>query len=207
MVPRTVVQVIDRSIQLHGAAGISDATPLSKLYGWHRAMRIFDGPDEVHLASLGRHELTRAPLVVDPTKPCSPSGRPPRAARSCARAACSRSAEVAGPVAGRAASWCWTCGACGIRRLRPARRDHCDELADAAAGAGYDGIMRSTEAVVLGHEFCGEVVEKWPGTRAQPGTAVVAMPIVRAPATPCTSPGSPQAPGGYAEQAARCRRR
>ena len=50
MVPRTVVGVIDRAIQLHGAAGISDATPLSKLYGWHRAMRIFDGPDEVHLA-------------------------------------------------------------------------------------------------------------------------------------------------------------
>ena len=61
MVPRTVVGVIDRAIQIHGAAGISDATPLSKLYGWHRAMRLFDGPDEVHLASLGRHELTREP--------------------------------------------------------------------------------------------------------------------------------------------------
>jgi acyl-CoA dehydrogenase len=61
MVPRTVTQVIDRAIQVHGGAGMSDATPLSKLYGWHRAMRIFDGPDEVHLASLGRHELTREP--------------------------------------------------------------------------------------------------------------------------------------------------
>ncbi len=60
-VPRAVTTVIDRAIQIHGAAGISDGTPLSALYGWHRAMRIFDGPDEVHLASLGRHELTREP--------------------------------------------------------------------------------------------------------------------------------------------------
>ena len=51
-VPRAVNNVIDRAIQVHGAAGISDATPLSMMYGWHRAMRIFDGPDEVHLTSL-----------------------------------------------------------------------------------------------------------------------------------------------------------
>jgi len=68
MVPRTVVGVIDRAIQIHGAAGISDATPLSKLYGWHRAMRLFDGPDEVHLASLGRHELTREPTFQLPQR-------------------------------------------------------------------------------------------------------------------------------------------
>ena len=61
MVPRAVTTVIDRAIQIHGAAGVSDATPLARLYGWHRAMRLFDGPDEVHLASLGRHELTREP--------------------------------------------------------------------------------------------------------------------------------------------------
>jgi len=61
-VPRAVLNVIDRAIQVHGGAGISDATPLSALYGWHRAMRIFDGPDEVHLATLARHELGSAPL-------------------------------------------------------------------------------------------------------------------------------------------------
>jgi len=60
-VPRAVLNVIDRAIQVHGGAGISDTTPLSMLYGWHRAMRIFDGPDEVHLVTLGRHELTRQP--------------------------------------------------------------------------------------------------------------------------------------------------
>lgn len=64
-VPRAVLNVIDRAIQVHGGAGISDATPLAMLYGWHRAMRIFDGPDEVHLVTLGRHELTRAPLFPE----------------------------------------------------------------------------------------------------------------------------------------------
>ena len=61
-VPRTVTRVIDRAIQVHGGAGVSDDTPLSMMYGWHRAMRLFDGPDEVHLGSLARAELNRKPL-------------------------------------------------------------------------------------------------------------------------------------------------
>jgi acyl-CoA dehydrogenase len=65
-VPRAVNNVIDRAIQVHGAAGISDATPLSMMYGWHRAMRIFDGPDEVHLTSLARAELGAEPLFELP---------------------------------------------------------------------------------------------------------------------------------------------
>jgi acyl-CoA dehydrogenase len=65
-VPRAVCNVIDRAIQVHGAAGISDATVLSSLYGWHRAMRLFDGPDEVHLGTLGRAELMREPLFTLP---------------------------------------------------------------------------------------------------------------------------------------------
>lgn len=63
-VPRAVTSVIDRAIQLHGGAGISDGTPLAAMYGWHRAMRIFDGPDEVHLTSLARAELNREPLFT-----------------------------------------------------------------------------------------------------------------------------------------------
>ena len=54
-VPRAVAAVIDRAIQVHGAAGISDATPLAAMYGWHRAMRIFDGPDEVHRRAIARY--------------------------------------------------------------------------------------------------------------------------------------------------------
>lgn len=57
--PRVACDVIDRAIQVHGAAGVSDDTPLARLYGWHRAMRIFDGPDEVHLRSIARAELSR----------------------------------------------------------------------------------------------------------------------------------------------------
>ena len=61
-VPRTVLQVIDHAIQVHGGAGVSDDTPLAAMWGWHRAMRIFDGPDDVHLVTLARHELRREPL-------------------------------------------------------------------------------------------------------------------------------------------------
>jgi acyl-CoA dehydrogenase len=62
-VPRAVTRVIDRAIQVHGGAGVSDDTPLAAMWGWHRAMRLFDGPDEVHLRSLGRAELGRQPVL------------------------------------------------------------------------------------------------------------------------------------------------
>jgi acyl-CoA dehydrogenase len=57
--PLVACEVIDRAIQVHGAAGVSDDTVLARLYGWHRAMRIFDGPDEVHLRTIARTELGR----------------------------------------------------------------------------------------------------------------------------------------------------
>jgi acyl-CoA dehydrogenase len=60
-VPRTACAVIDRAIQVHGGAGVSDDTPLAAMYAWHRAMRIFDGPDEVHLRSIAGHELRTPP--------------------------------------------------------------------------------------------------------------------------------------------------
>jgi acyl-CoA dehydrogenase len=62
-VPRAVTSVLDRAIQMHGGAGVSDDTPLAAMWGWHRAMRLFDGPDEVHLRSLGRAELRRPPRL------------------------------------------------------------------------------------------------------------------------------------------------
>jgi acyl-CoA dehydrogenase len=64
-VPQAACAVIDRAIQLHGGAGISDDTPLAELYAWHRAMRIFDGPDEVHLRSLARAELRAEPRFAN----------------------------------------------------------------------------------------------------------------------------------------------
>ena len=57
--PRVACEVIDRAIQVHGGAGVSDDFPLARLYSWHRAMRIFDGPDEVHMRTVARAELGR----------------------------------------------------------------------------------------------------------------------------------------------------
>lgn len=62
-VPRAATKVIDRAVQVHGGAGVTDATPLAAMYGWHRAMRIFDGPDEVHLRSIAKHELRATPVL------------------------------------------------------------------------------------------------------------------------------------------------
>ena len=57
--PQMACNVLDRAIQVHGAMGICDDVPLARLYGWHRAMRLFDGPDEVHMRTIARHELGR----------------------------------------------------------------------------------------------------------------------------------------------------
>jgi acyl-CoA dehydrogenase len=58
-VPRVVLQVIDRAIQVHGGAGVSDDVPLAAMWAWHRAMRLFDGPDEVHLRAVAKAEISR----------------------------------------------------------------------------------------------------------------------------------------------------
>ena len=60
-VPRAATAVIDRAIQVHGGAGVCDDLPLAAMWGWQRSMRIFDGPDEVHLRTLAKSELRREP--------------------------------------------------------------------------------------------------------------------------------------------------
>jgi acyl-CoA dehydrogenase len=47
--------VIDRAIQTHGSLGYSTDLPLEEMYRWARAARIYDGPDEVHRASVARY--------------------------------------------------------------------------------------------------------------------------------------------------------
>jgi alkylation response protein AidB-like acyl-CoA dehydrogenase len=55
--PRVALEVLDRSIQTHGAKGISQDTFMAQAWAWVRAMRLFDGPDEVHLESIAKAEL------------------------------------------------------------------------------------------------------------------------------------------------------
>ena len=49
--------VIDRAIQVHGALGVSEDTPLASMYREARAARIYDGPDEVHRMVVARRIL------------------------------------------------------------------------------------------------------------------------------------------------------
>ncbi len=57
--PRMAEWVIDRAIQAHGAAGVSQDTPLAQLWAGARSLRFADGPDEVHKRSLARRELRK----------------------------------------------------------------------------------------------------------------------------------------------------
>ena len=59
MVPEKVCQIIDDAIQIHGAAGISQWTPLAELYTDMRHLRFADGPDEVHHMVVGRAEVQK----------------------------------------------------------------------------------------------------------------------------------------------------
>ena len=58
-VPRAAAEIIDRAIQVHGGLGLSGDVPLAQLYASSRALRIADGPDDVHLESVARRELAR----------------------------------------------------------------------------------------------------------------------------------------------------
>jgi acyl-CoA dehydrogenase len=57
MVPERVCNIIDQAIQMHGALGVSQHTPLARMYTSTRTLRIADGPDEVHHMVVGRNEL------------------------------------------------------------------------------------------------------------------------------------------------------
>lgn len=57
--PRVAENVIGRAIEIHGAQGLSDDTPLAYFHAWARALRVADGPDAVHLRTIAREELRR----------------------------------------------------------------------------------------------------------------------------------------------------
>ena len=91
------------------------------------------------------------------------------------------------------------CGICGSDLHA---RHGIDEWADLANRLGYDRFGRSSQPVVFGHEFSGEVAEYGPGCRKQvpTGTPVVALPLIRGPNGIDTVGLSQHAPGAYAEQ-------
>jgi len=59
MVPQMTCRIIDEAIQMHGATGVSQWTPLAAMYTGARTLRIADGPDEVHRMVVARAELQR----------------------------------------------------------------------------------------------------------------------------------------------------
>ncbi|HQU91524.1 MAG TPA: acyl-CoA dehydrogenase family protein [Pyrinomonadaceae bacterium] len=60
VVPQMALKIIDRAIQVHGGAGVSQDTPLANFWIYARSLRIADGPDEVHLESVAKMELKSA---------------------------------------------------------------------------------------------------------------------------------------------------
>ena len=64
--PRTVLAILDEAMQTYGGAGLSQDTPLAKLYAQTRTLRLADGPDAVHLASIGKLELKEAAQAARP---------------------------------------------------------------------------------------------------------------------------------------------
>jgi acyl-CoA dehydrogenase len=59
-VPRMQVTIANRAMQVFGATGLTQDTPLADIWGWGRALQIIDGPDEVHLRAIARAEIKAA---------------------------------------------------------------------------------------------------------------------------------------------------
>lgn len=57
--PNVALRVVDRAIQAHGAAGVSNDFPLAAMYAGLRTLRLADGPDEVHRMVIARRELRK----------------------------------------------------------------------------------------------------------------------------------------------------
>lgn len=89
------------------------------------------------------------------------------------------------------------CGICGSDLHS---RLHADAIADVADEVGYDGLMRSDQRIVLGHEFSGVVVERGAGSRIAEGTPVVSFPLLRSSGAVHPTGLSAAAPGAYAER-------
>ena len=63
--PNVALKVIDRAIQVHGGAGVSDDFPLATMYAHLRTLRLADGPDEVHKFVIARDELSKVAMPAE----------------------------------------------------------------------------------------------------------------------------------------------
>jgi acyl-CoA dehydrogenase len=63
--PNIALNVVDRAIQVHGGLGVTEDVPLAGFWAHLRAMRIADGPDEVHKRTIARQELRKHRLRAD----------------------------------------------------------------------------------------------------------------------------------------------
>jgi acyl-CoA dehydrogenase len=63
--PNVALRVVDRAIQAHGAAGVSNDFPLAAMYAGLRTLRLADGPDEVHRMVIARRELRKHQAAAD----------------------------------------------------------------------------------------------------------------------------------------------
>jgi acyl-CoA dehydrogenase len=66
LAPNIALRVLDRAIQAHGGAGVSDDFPLAYFWASARTLRVADGPDEVHRASVAKLELKKELRVAPP---------------------------------------------------------------------------------------------------------------------------------------------
>ena len=57
VVVTTMLRAVDWAIQVHGAAGVTQFTPLAEMYASMRTLRIADGPDDVHLEAIAKQEI------------------------------------------------------------------------------------------------------------------------------------------------------
>src|SRR5450432_2891774 len=63
--PNVALRVLDRAIQAHGAAGVSQDTFLAEAWALARTLRLADGPDEVHVESIAKWELSKGKKATD----------------------------------------------------------------------------------------------------------------------------------------------
>ena len=57
--PQKITPVIDKAMQMHGAAGLTEDFFMAEAYNYARQIRLADGPDQVHMMQLGREVIRR----------------------------------------------------------------------------------------------------------------------------------------------------